>query len=185
MDMLLRQQPGWRGFEADLSGDIPAFLLATNLADLQAHVEPMDTDQSIVSEMRALVEAMPAQRPAPESSEPPVRSRRIVHEKKTLAVLPATQALNRLIHDVDHAQHGISLGEWQYGDEDALTMEKGVWLVFATMALRSSGQYKVNLALDPPRAGEHFQHRFHDAFAYTSALYARGPNKATNHAVAV
>lgn len=184
MDMLLRQQPGWRGFEADLSGDIPAFLLATKLADLQAHVEPMDTDQSIVSEMRALVEAMPAQRLVPESSAPPVRYRRIIHEKKTVVVLSATQALNRLIHDVDHAQNGISLGEWQCGDEDALTMEKGVWLVFATMALRSSGQYKVNLALDPPRSGEHFQHRFHDAFAYTSALYARGPNKAANLAVA-
>lgn len=174
MDMLLRQQPAWRGIDAELADDVPAFLLATRLPGLHAQVEPLDSDRSMVDEMQLLVQALPPRKPAAAPSEPPKRYKYVVPEKKARVELPATRALNRLILDVDKADRGISLVEWQARDEDARTMEPGVWLVFAVMALRSSGGYQVNLALEPPRPGEHFSHRFHDAFAYTQARFEKG-----------
>ena len=72
-DMLLRQQPTWRGIEPDLSGEIPDFLLAAALAPLLAHVEPLDSDRAVRSELQALVRALPPKPAALPEAQPPRR----------------------------------------------------------------------------------------------------------------
>ena len=90
MDMLLRQQPGWRGFEADLRGDIPDLLMAASLPAIAAHVEPLDTDAQIFDEMQKLAAALPAKQIEPE----PLEVKRYLLHKL------ATQA-----HAIIHAGH--------------------------------------------------------------------------------
>lgn len=173
MDMLLRQQPAWRGVDVDLPEDIPAFLLAARLPAFRAHVQPQETERTMVGEMLELVRALP-QRRAPVQPQDLKRYRRIVSPPRPPVTVPGAQALGRLIKDVRAATRGISLAQWRLGDEEALAMDAGVWLVFSAMALRSEGGFQVVMAMDPPREGEHFQHTFHDGFAYTRALFDAG-----------
>ena len=170
MDMVLRQQPAWRGIDPDLSGEIPDFLLAARMPAFRAHVEPLDSDRSMVQEMLDIVGDMPPKRIIPDP-QPPKRIKRIFPEESPPAEVPGEKALDRLIADVLKASQGVSLAQWRMDDEEAMAMDPGVWLVFAAMTLPIAGDFKVSLASDPPRKGEHFSHTFSDAFAYSRALY--------------
>lgn len=164
-DMLLRQQPSWRGFEADLSGDIPAFLLAARLPALVAHIEPMESDRGMANEMAALARALPAKAAPPVPVEPPKRYTRIVDPPAIKPITPAMKALGKLLRDVKTADAGLSLIEWRKNDIDAQTIPPTIWLVLALAALRA-GQYEVNLVRNVPREGERFAHTFRDAKAF-------------------
>lgn len=164
-DMLLRQQPGWRGFDSDLSGEIPAFLLAARLPALVAHTEPLESDRAMGDEMTALARALPAKTAPPTPAEPPKRYTRIVDPPATKPITPAMKALGRLLRDVKAAEGGLSLVEWRKGDVDAQTMPPTIWLVLALAALRA-GQYEVDMVRNAPREGERFAHTFRDAKAF-------------------
>lgn len=164
-DMLLRQQPAWRGIEADLSGDIPVFLLATRLPPLRPLTEPLDTDRAMRQEMASLVQSLPPKTPAGKEDAAPTRYKRIVDPPKPLEISPAARALARLSHAVANSPKGVSLIDWAQQDEDASTLEPPVWLVFALMGLRSL-QMHVQVVRNLPREGERFSHTFRDAIAY-------------------
>ena len=168
MDLLLRQQPGWRGFEADLSGAIPDFLLAARLPPLVAHAAPLDSEHAVRQEMRALARALPPKTPPVADTAPPKRYTRIIDAPRRAAATtatPAAQALERLARDVLAAgSAGLHLAAWRQRDAAALAMAPHVWLVFAVMALRGRGM-RVELLGNEARTGEHFAHRFDDALA--------------------
>lgn len=164
-DMLLRQQPGWRGFEVDLSGEIPDFLLATCLPPLVAHSEPMESDRGMVDEMITLARAVPSRAAPPIPAEAPKRYTRIVDTPVARPITPAMKALGRLMRDVNAAEGGLSLIGWRDSDVDAQTMPPTIWLVLALAALRA-GQYEVRLVHNLPRDGERFAHTFRDALAF-------------------
>ena len=169
LDVLLRNQPAWRGFDVELSGHIPDFLLAASIPALRPNIDLLDTEYSMQKEMEDLARSLPPMKaPAPDP-EPPQRHKRIRHEAKPVQIPPASIALSRLTKDLQAADKGISLCEWQLTDTDAMTMSSAVWLVFSLMALRSDG-YQVNMVFDPPRPGERRSHTFNDAFAYTTKL---------------
>lgn len=181
-DMLLRQQPGWRGFEADLSGEIPAFLLATRLPALVAHIEPMESDRGMADEMAALARALPTKAALPIPVEPPKRYTRIVDPPVTKPITPAMKALGKLLRDVKTADGGLSLIEWRKDDVNAQTMPPTIWLVLALAALRA-GQYEVDLVRNMPREGERFAHTFRDAKAFPKKKGR--PTTASSQGVAV
>jgi len=171
LDMLLHQQPAWRGFDADLSADIPAFLLATSLPAFAPHVEPLESDRAMVQEMEGLARSLPPKRvPAPDT-EPPKRYSLVVDPPRVPEVPPAAKALERLARDVRAAPDGLSLIAWRDADEDAQTMSKDVWLVFAVMGLRSR-KLTVELLHNAPLDGERFAHTFRDAWAHTTGVKA-------------
>lgn len=168
MDLLLRQQPGWRGLEADLSGEIPDFLLAAKLPPWLAHVAPLDSGQAVRQEMQALARALPPKALPVADTQPPKRYTRIIDTPRapaTLTATPAAQALERLARDVQAAgRAGVRLARWRQGDAAAMAMAPHVWLVFAVMALRGRKMH-VALLRSEPREGEHFAHNFDDALA--------------------
>lgn len=164
-DMLLRQQPGWRGFEVDFSGEIPDFLLATCLTPLIAHSEPMESDRAMVDEMATLARALPSRTAPPIPAETPKRYTRIVDPPVVRPITPAMKALGRLMRDVNAAEGGLSLIGWWEDDVDAQTMPPTIWLVLALAALRA-GQHEVRLVHNLPRDGERFAHTFRDARAF-------------------
>ena len=168
MDMLLRQQPAWRGFEVDLDADIPVFLLATAMPSLMAHVEPLDNDRTMRLEMEALVRSLPPKEALTPDREPPKRYTRIVDPPRELKPTPSALALARLVKDVRANKDGISLIEWRAKDQDAGSLDKNVWLVFAVMALRSRDM-RVDLVRNGARDGERFTHTFRDATAHPTA----------------
>ena len=166
MDMLLRQQPGWRGIEADLSGDIPDFLLAARLPPLAAHVAPLDSERALRDEMTTLVRALPPKALPVADIQPPRRYTRIVDAPRSAAATPSAQALERLVRDVQSAgAAGVALAAWRDSDAAARAMAPHVWLVFAVMALRGR-HIPVELRKNGTRAGERFAHSFDDAVAY-------------------
>lgn len=179
MDLLLRQQPGWRGLEADLSGEIPDFLLAAKLPPWLAHVAPLDSGQAVRQEMQALARALPPKALPVADTQPPKRYTRIIDAPRTPATLtatPAAQALERLARDVQAAgRAGVRLARWRQGDAAAMAMAPHVWLVFAVMALRGRKMH-VALLKSEPREGEHFAHHFDDALALIAA-YAKAEGK--------
>lgn len=168
-DMLLRQQPTWRGIEPDLSGEIPDFLLAAALAPLLAHVEPLDSDRAVRSELQALVRALPPKPVAPPEAQPPRRYVRIVDAPRVPVATPAAQALQRLARQVQATPGGVPLAAWREGDADARSMTPAVWLVFAVMALRGQ-RMRVELVRNAPSEGGHFAQTFGDAVAYPRAV---------------
>ena len=168
-DMLLRQQPTWRGIEPDLSGEIPDFLLAAALAPLLAHVEPLDSDRAVRSELQALVRALPPKPSAPPEAQPPRRYVRIVDAPRVPVATPAAQALQRLARQVQATPGGVPLAAWRESDADAQSMTPAVWLVFAVMALRGQ-RMRVELVRNAPAEGGHFAHTFGDAVAYPKAV---------------
>ena len=168
-DMLLRQQPTWRGIEPDLSGEIPDFLLAAALAPLLAHVEPLDSDRAVRSELQALVRALPPKPVAPPEAQPPRRYVRIVDAPRVPVATPAAQALQRLARQVQATPGGVPLAAWRESDADARSMTPAVWLVFAVMALRGQ-RMRVELVRNAPAEGGHFAHTFGDAVAYPRAV---------------
>lgn len=175
MDMLLRQQPGWRGFEADLSGPIPDFLLAARLPALAAHAAPLDSEPLIRQEMTALARALPAKAAKAPDSQPPRRYTRVREARHAPGATPAAQVLERLVRDVQAAGHaGLRLAAWREGDAAARAMAPHVWLVFAVMALRGR-RIPVELLRHAPREGEHFAHGFDDALACAVPVETQAP----------
>ncbi|ABD72164.1 hypothetical protein Rfer_4478 (plasmid) [Rhodoferax ferrireducens T118] len=171
LDMMLRQQPAWRGIDADLSQDIPDFLLAASLPAMVAHVEPMEADRSMLEEMESLARDLPPKRPFTMDAEAPKRYIRIVDPPNAPQPSAAALALKRLTRDVNAAEAGVSLITWRDSDTDALSLAPNVWLVFAIMALRSL-KMNVQLVANAPRDGERFAHTFRDAVATSKAAMA-------------
>lgn len=165
IDLMLRQQPAWQGVDADLSADIPPFLLATRLRPLRAHVEPQDNDREIQREMDAVAKSLPPVQAVVEASAPPPKIKRVVDEYKKPEPTPGAIALARLEQAVRSSPGPISLKEWWSDDLEAQTMSSGIWLVFSTVAMRSK-KYRVDLCISTPRQGERHSHTFHDAKAY-------------------
>ncbi|MCY1165262.1 hypothetical protein D9M73_51650 [compost metagenome] len=164
MDMLLRQQPGWRGFEADLRGEIPDFLMAASLPAIAAHVEPLDTDTQIFDEMQKQAAALPAKQVEPELQEVK-RYTRVIDPPYEQKLSDAAIALERLVQAVQTSPSEMSLMEWRLTDDKAQSVEPHVWLVFAVMGLRGL-KLPVSLVNNGARAGERFAHSFGDAIAH-------------------
>jgi hypothetical protein len=166
MDMLLRQQPAWRGMEVDLRGDIPVFLLAASLPAIVAHAEPMDSDHVMRLEMESLAKSLPPRMARGPDPEPPVRYKRIVDPPRQAEPSPAALALERLAKAVKAAPDGVSLIEWRARDANARSMSANIWVTFAVMAMRGR-KLHVELVPNMPRPGEHFAHTFGDAKVYS------------------
>jgi len=163
MDLLLRQQPAWRGFEADLPEEIPAFLLAARLKPFRPHAEPLDGDRSISQEMELLARNLPPKKIEVEQV-PPQRYKRVIDPPRKPPETAAALMLERLLKDL-HAAGGkpVSLRAWRERDQEIQeTMTADMWLVFSMMALRSR-KVRVELIRNPPKLGEHFSHTFCDA----------------------
>jgi hypothetical protein len=175
MDMLLRQQPGWRGTDLELDGDIPDFLLATRMQAFSPNIDVSDMDSEIQQEMLSVASSLP-EKPIFVDKEPPKKFKRIVKEKTPPVPNPGLTALLKLIKAVRASTEGVGLAEWRKTDHDAMTMAPHVWLGFSVMALRSEGM-KVNLILDYARRGERFQHRFSDAIAFAKQHVFAGASK--------
>jgi hypothetical protein len=162
MDMLLRQQPSWRGFEIDMDVDIPVFMLAAAVPAAVPQIEPLDTDRQMLEEMERLVASMPAKAIAPLDPEPPRRYTHVVDPPRVAEVSPAARALQRLQAQARQAVSDISLVKWQLDDKDASTLPANLWLMFSIMGLRTAG-YRVDPVPDIPREGERFTHTIRDA----------------------
>lgn len=175
VDMLLRQQPAWRGFELDTKADIPDFLLAASLLPLVAHVEPLDTDRNIQDEIANLARTLPPKAELAPDLEAPKRYTRIIDPPIALPSSPAAQAIERLVRIVETSSLRVSLSEWRLTDQDALSIDGNVWLVFSVMALRGRKMH-VDLIRNEPLQGERFSHTFRDALAY-----AKMPTSALQH----
>ncbi len=165
MDMVLRQQPSWRGFEVDLGGDIPDFLMATSMPAMAAHVEPLDTDGQILDEMQKQAAALPAKQIEPQPQDVK-RYTRVIDPPYQQKQSDAAVALERLVQAVQASTISMSLSEWRLTDDKAQSVEPHVWLVFAAMGLRGR-KITVSLISNIPRAGERFTHTFGDALAYS------------------
>ena len=163
LDMLLRQQPGWRGIDIDLDGDIPDFLLATKMPPFVVNIDVSDIDADIQKEMASIAASLP-EKPIVVDTSPPKKYKRIIKEKVEPVSTPGLDALLKLIQAIKTSDKDIGLAQWREADLDAMTMEPHVWISFSVMALRSDG-IKVDLILDPPRQGEKFSQTFTDAVA--------------------
>jgi hypothetical protein len=163
MDMVLRQQPSWRGFEVDLEGEIPTFLMATSLPAIAAHVEPLETDNQILNEMQKQAAALPAKQIEPTPQEVK-RYTRIIDPPRQQKQADAAVALERLTRAVQVSTTEMSLSAWRLTDDKAQAVEPHVWLVFAVMGLRAR-KINVSLVNNAPRIGERFTHTFSDAIA--------------------
>jgi ElaB/YqjD/DUF883 family membrane-anchored ribosome-binding protein len=164
MDLLLRQQPGWRGVDVALDGDIPDFLLAARLPALVPNVDALDSDFSIQREMVAIAITLPPKPTTDTDNEPLKRFTRVVSPPKEPEVTPGTLALERLVAHVEGSEAEVSLAAWRSHDADAQTMQPHVWLVFAVMGLRGR-RIAVSLIRANPNAGERFRHQIQDATA--------------------
>lgn len=166
MDMMLRQQPSWQGFEIDLEeATVPDFLLVTSLSPLVAHVEPLDSERDILNEMRDLAKALPLKGEPEKPAKEPKRYTRVIDEPREIVPTPAYLAMEKLTCDLRGAPERISLVSWRLNDPDAMTMSPDIWLVFAVMGLRGK-KFRVDLVSDLPRDGEKFTHSFVDAMAH-------------------
>lgn len=165
MDMLLRQQPAWKGIEADLSGVIPDFLLATRLPKLRPQLEPLDTDRDMRLELEEMVRAMPALKAETPTDALPRRYTRQQPVQEPPKPRPESLALEKLVQHVRNSQESTNLLSWRLDDSDAMFMEPGVWLVFAIQGLRAR-HMQVSLVQGQPRPGERFVHVFVDAIAH-------------------
>ncbi len=163
-DMMLRQQPAWKGIEVELNGDIPAFLLAARLPRIRPQIDPMDTDREMRQEMENVSRALPPLRAEQEDKGEPVRYTRKKPTPVKVQLLPEALAIERLAKHVLASDKDTSLLEWRSTDQDALAIDPGLWVTFATQSLRSRN-LTVALVKAPPRPGERFRHYFTDARA--------------------
>lgn len=175
-DMLLRQQPGWRGFELALGETVPAFLLAARLRPVSASVEPLDTDRLISMEVQEIARSLPP-KSVPKVVEPPRRYKLVVDEHKPKPRAPGMLALGRLMRQVQASEEGISLLAWRKTDTDARIIPSGIWLVMAIAWLHTE-KMDVRLIYNPSREGERFAHTFRDATAHRRAARAGTPSPA-------
>lgn len=161
LDLLMRQQPSWLGFELDPAVDIPAFLLAARLPEFAPQIEPQDTDRQFVDAMVKEVAALPSKPAEPQPKEIR-RFRRVVDERPVKKKSDAAIALDRLASAAKRATVRFSLAQWRETDDLAKTLQPHVWLGFAVLALREQ-KYQVEVVSSPARPGERFRHQFHDA----------------------
>lgn len=177
MDMMLRQQPGWRGFEAGLTAEIPDILLAAVMPAFKPHAEPLDGDRQMADEMERLARTLAPREVAVE--EEPAERKKITRDPPRAAPsTPGTEALGRLLAHVRAADvESFSLLRWRKGDKDAQTMSPETWLVFAIMALRGR-QHLVSLVRNDPRPGEKYAHSFGDAMVVRRARVRTSPKVA-------
>ena len=164
LDLLMRQQPSWRGFELDMSAPIPDFLLAVRLPEFLPNIEPQDTDHQFVEAMAKEAAALP---PQPVEAPPKEirRIKRVVDEPPVKKKTDAAIALERLVTTAKQATEPFSVAAWRESDDLAKAMQRHVWLAFAVMALRGR-KFHVRLVSSPARTGERFRHHFHDALVH-------------------
>lgn len=161
LDVFLRQQPMWRGFEMDSSKPVPDFLLAARLPELEAHVEPLDTDAQIGDVLAKEAYSLPPKQVAAPQKEHR-RYERIVDAPRVEKPSDAALALQRLVAAAQASTQPMSLAAWRLTDDLAQTMDAHVWLVFAVLALRDR-RIAVEVVSSSPRPGERFRHYFEDA----------------------
>lgn len=161
LDLLMRQQPSWQGFELNMSVPIPDLLLAQSMPVFSPNMEPQDTDYQFQEAMAKEVAALPPKpvEPGPKEIK---RIKRVVDEPVSKKKTDSAIALERLIAAAQQATERFSLAEWRQNDDLARTIPPHVWLVFAIMALRSR-KYRVDVVASQARPGERFRHQFHDA----------------------
>ncbi|MDF2461846.1 MAG: hypothetical protein K0Q43_81 [Ramlibacter sp.] len=166
-DAFLRQQPSWKGFEAELPEKIPDFLLKAALPRLVAHIEPFDPEPDVRRELEALARALPPRQTSKAEQAPPKRLKLVVDEPKEEVEPALAQAQKALADQVSASRSpdGVSLLQWRETSDAALELEAGVWLVFAIMALRGRGLH-VRLLMNGARPGEIESQTFYDALAY-------------------
>lgn len=167
LDLLMRQQPSWQGFELDPSVPTPDFLLAAHLPEFEPQVEPLDTDHQFVEAMVKEVAALPPKpvEPLPKEIR---RFKRVVDERPMKKKSDAAIALDRLASAAKRATEKFALMEWRETDDLAQTLQPHIWLGFAVLALRER-KYRVEVVSSPARPGERFRHRFHDALVHPAA----------------
>lgn len=168
LDLLMRQQPSWLGFELDPSVVIPDFLLAARLPDFAPQIEPQDSDRQFVEVMVKEVASLPPQPVEPQPKEIK-RFKRVVDERPVKKKSDAAIALDRLAGAAKRATDKFSLAEWRETDDLAKTLKPHVWLGFAVLALREQ-KYQVDVVSSPARPGERFRHRFHDAMVHPAPV---------------
>lgn len=161
LDLLLRQQPSWPGFEMDMSAPIPAFLLASRLPEFEPNIEPLDSDPQYVEAMVKEAAVLPA-KPVVLAPKEVKRIQRVVDERPITKKSDAAIALERLIAAAQQATERFSVVRWRQADPQAMSLQEHVWLVFAVMALRNR-KCMVEVMASPARVGERFRHQFHDA----------------------
>ncbi len=161
LDVFLRQQPMWRGFEVDTTKPVPDFLLAARLPDLEAHVEPLDTDNQIVDVLAKEAYSLPPRQVAGPPKEVR-RYERVVDAPRVEKPTDAAIALQRLVAAAQASTEPMSLAAWRLTDDLAQTVDAHVWLVFAVLALRDR-RITVEVVSSSPRPGERFRHFFEDA----------------------
>ena len=164
LDLLMRQQPSWLGFELDPSAPIPDFLLAARMPTFEPQIEPQDTDHQFVDAMVKEVAALPPKPVEPQPREIR-RFKRVVDERPVKKKSDAAIALDRLANAAKRATDKFSLAEWRETDDLAKTLQPHIWLGFAVLALREQ-KYRVEVVSSPARPGERFRHRFHDAMVH-------------------
>lgn len=170
-DIFLRQQPGWRGWEPELTEVIPDFLLLACLPKLQAHVDPTDSDRLVADELVALVHDLPARR---KRDLEPVEVKRYFRTFPPEApeeefLTPIVQSLLAIEKLILSSKVGISLFEWRKGDAAASLLEESVWLTFAVLALRAR-KIRVRLELNLRAENEHFHQSYYDATAFAPGV---------------
>ena len=163
-DMLLRQQPAWKGIEVELTGDIPDFLLAAKLPRIRPQVDPLDTDREMSREMLDVCRSLPPMKTEKAGGEEPVRYTRKKPSPVAVQLLPEMMAVERLADHISTSEKDTSLLDWRNGDPDAQTVEPALWVAYATLALRARNM-PVALVKAPPRPGEGHQHFFTDGLA--------------------
>ena len=170
LDMLMRQQPSWTGFELDMSAAVPDFLLAARMPDFLPNIEPLDSDSQYIEAMVKEVAALP---PKPVFAPPKDarRFQRVVDEHPVKRKSDAAIALERLVVAAQQATERFSVAHWRESDELALTVQAHVWLVFVVLALRGR-KFRVEVVSSPARQGERFRHQFHDALVFPSGVSA-------------
>ncbi|MHB8949558.1 MAG: hypothetical protein ACYC4S_10900 [Rhodoferax sp.] len=170
LDMLMRQQPSWTGFELDMSAALPDFLMAARLPEFLPNIEPLDSDAQYIDAMVKEVATLP---PKPVDAAPKEvrRTKRIVDAPQVKKKSDAAIALERLVAAAQHASERFSVAHWRETDDLAQTMQAHVWLVFAVMALRGR-KFQVEVVTSPARIGERFRHLFHDAMVIPAGVSA-------------
>lgn len=164
LDLLMRQQPSWQGFELDPEVAIPDFLLAAQIPAFEPQIEPQDTDHQFVEAMVKEVAALPPKPAEPQTKEIR-RFKRVVDEPPVKKKSDAAIALDKLVLAAMQAIDKFSLAKWRETDALAQTLDAHIWLGFAVLALREQ-KYRVDVVSSAPRPGERFRHRFHDAMVY-------------------
>ena len=170
LDLLLRQQPSWPGFEMDMSAPIPAFLLAARLPEFEPNIEPLDSDPQYVEAMVKEAAVLPA-KPVVVAPKEVKRIQRVVDERPVTKKSDAAIALERLIAAAQQATERFSVVRWRQADPQAMSLQEHVWLVFAVMALRNR-KCMVEVVASPARVGERFRHQFHDAMVVPNGAAA-------------